>query len=389
MFRGHVITRIINGDLFNSDLRTTGYLIGMILMYIFNTYNNILSCIRFHYNMIHLHNFFTEINDYINYSIHKMEIFKNYIGDYKSYCMFNNKLNHMRNILDNYNNKIMKINPYSWSISQLLNLGYIHKQFYSIHNDEELHEAIMWSFGFNGYLDNIIGIQNNINKNKMNFCTFNKEINTKFTKAYFCNNDKPVKNTYNINKKFIITGPNASGKTTLLKTTLFNIILSQQIGCGYYSKGNINPYKYLHCYLNIPDTTGRDSLFQAEARRCKDIMEKTTSSKERHFCIFDELYSGTNPYEAEASSFSFITYLSKFNNVDFMMTTHLIKLCKNLKKNKDISNYNMITEKIDKYDFKYTYILKKGISQIKGAVKVLKELNYPQNIIDMTLDYLK
>ena len=32
---------------------------------------------------------------------------------------------------------------------------------------------------------------------------------------------------------------------------------------------------------------------------------------ERHFCIFDELYSGTNPYEAVASSYSFLDYLTK------------------------------------------------------------------------------
>ena len=50
---------------------------------------------------------------------------------------------------------------------------------------------------------------------------------TKFTNAY-CTliNTKPVSNTYDLCKNRIITGPNASGKTTLLKTTLFNIILT-------------------------------------------------------------------------------------------------------------------------------------------------------------------
>ena len=83
-------------------------------------------------------------------------------------------------------------------------------------------------------------------------------------------------------------------------------------------------------------------------------------------------------------------YLSTFKNVDFMMTTHLIKLCESLDNLKtNIKNFNMKTENINKYDFKYTYILEKGISKIKGAVKVLKELNYPDNIIDTTLEYLK
>jgi hypothetical protein len=49
----------------------------------------------------------------------------------------------------------------------------------------------------------------------------------------------------------------------------------------------------------------------------------------------------------------------------------------------------MKTIPINKYDFKYTYLLEKGISKIKGAVKVLKELDYPPDIIDATLEYLK
>jgi hypothetical protein len=71
----------------------------------------------------------------------------------------------------------------------------------------------------------------------------------------------------------IITGPNASGKTTILKSTLINIILTQQFGCGFYSSAKLSPFKHIHCYLNIPDTSGRDSLFQAEARRCKEILD--------------------------------------------------------------------------------------------------------------------
>jgi DNA mismatch repair ATPase MutS len=35
-------------------------------------------------------------------------------------------------------------------------------------------------------------------------------------------------------------------------------------------------------------------------------------------------------------------------------------------------------------DFKYTYKLKKGISNVKGGIKVLHDMNYPQEIIDNT-----
>ena len=114
----------------------------------------------------------------------------------------------------------------------------------------------------------------------------------------------------------LISGPNASGKTTVLKTTLFNIICSQQFGLGFYKKANIKAYANIFCYLNIPDTSGRDSLFQAEARRCVDIIDKVNLiPHENTFCIFDELYSGTNHYEAISSAYSYLNYL--VNNYNF------------------------------------------------------------------------
>ncbi len=180
----------------------------------------------------------------------------------------------------------------------------------------------------------------------------------------------------------IVTGPNASGKTTILKSTLINIIFTQQFGCGFYDSAKLNPFNHLHCYLNIPDTSGRDSLFQAEARRCKEILDIISiSPKETHFCVFDELYSGTNPEEAEQSATSFMKYITKFKNVSCMLTTHFMKVCKHLEKTKTIVNYKMLTER-NENDLDYKYILAEGISEIKGGLIVLKQMNYPKEITD-------
>jgi DNA mismatch repair ATPase MutS len=177
----------------------------------------------------------------------------------------------------------------------------------------------------------------------------------------------------------------------LLKTTIFNIIISQQIGYGFYQKANIVPYDLIHCYINIPDTSARDSLFQAEAKRCKDILSKielNTFSKLRHFCVFDELYSGTNPYEAISSAHAYLKYLNKYDNVNFVLTTHFLELCRRLEKEQKIHNYHMKIENIND-DFKYTYKLEKGISYIKGGIKVLRDLEYPLEIINNTNDTLQ
>ena len=53
-----------------------------------------------------------------------------------------------------------------------------------------------------------------------------------------------------------------------------------------------------------------------------------------------------------------------------------------------MNNYHMKIE-VNEEDFKYTYKMAKGISTIKGGVKVLKDLDYPQEIIDTTIETLK
>ncbi len=199
----------------------------------------------------------------------------------------------------------------------------------------------------------------------------------------FITDKNVVTNNCNLDKNMIITGPNASGKTTTLKCTLINILLSQQIGFGCFESLELKPYDYFHCYLNIPDTSGRDSLFQAEARRCKEIIDninENINENKRHFCIFDELYSGTNPEEAVSSAKGFMDYIVKNDNVTCLLTTHYIQLCKKLGKNKKISNFNMKTIKNNE-TFKYTYQLDEGISKIKGGLKVLKDMNYPKEIL--------
>jgi hypothetical protein len=168
------------------------------------------------------------------------------------------------------------------------------------------------------------------------------------------------------------------------KDTSINIILSQQLGYGCFDSLKLCPYDNIHCYLNIPDTSGRDSLFQAEARRCKEIIDSIdTLDSNKHFCIFDELYSGTNPDEAIKSATAFMNYIVKHDNVTCLLTTHYVKLCKKLAKNKKIKNYNMKSQKKNE-NFEYTYLLEEGISKIKGGLKVLKDMDYPQEILDNT-----
>ena len=393
------------GKLFTVNFSELGsnelvYIIVSALFYVFSIYQNVMICIKFINNMKIIQNHFREISEYLNSTLESMNTYLLHATKLVSHEKFNNILKDKITILENINNNIKSISidvPF-YIIPKITELGNILKYFYELHTNMEYNEAIMYSLGFNKYIGCIQGLQQNIINKKMNFVTFikketndketnNKETNNKgiFKNSYYAclKDESPVKNTIKFNKTRIITGPNASGKTTILKSTLINIIFSQQFGCGFYSsKSKFTPFKYIHCYLNIPDTSGRDSLFQAEARRCKEILDtiKDTENDESHFCAFDELYSGTNPDEAETSAIAFMKYLQKFKNVKSILTTHFIKVCTSLDSLDGIQNDKMVTEKKGS-KIKYTYKLVHGISTIKGGIDILTNMGYPMEII--------
>lgn len=441
----HAIGKIFTkfGD---ADPQQKLYLIVSAAFYVFSIYQNVLVCIKFHKNMKKIYSSLHAISKYLSYTTERMQKFNAMYSGLPSYKQFNENMGSPLLKLEAINAKLSNIDnldEFNISYECLKQIGYVMTEFYEIYDNEDSHSAIMYSFGFHGYMDNIRGLQENITNGHLNYCSFHdasepatepepdtndkpsfskedkkalkkalklkkkalkkalkgekkeekKEDNNKstFKSAYYpaLIGQKSVKNSYNLNKHLIITGPNASGKTTLLKTTLINLILSQQFGCGCYEEANVAPYKHIHCYLNIPDTIGRDSLLQAEARRCKDIIDAINKydSKETHFCVFDELYSGTNPEEAIISAYVVMDYLAKHKNVSTILTTHYVELCKKLEKNKQIKNCHMkVNVNALQNNFEYTYLLENGISDVKGGIKVLIDMNYPQEIIDNAKD---
>jgi hypothetical protein len=368
------------------------YLLVSAGFYMFSIYQNILVCYRFHENMKKIHNYFNEIKLYLHETIKTMKNYDVYSKELKTHNDFNVTLYNNIEILSELKSRLDMVSEFKYSFQKVSEIGHILKTFYEIYDNKTYETSIMYSFGFNGYIDCIVGLQQNIKQNKINYTKFTNKKNKNMMKQnyYACLKDKKhVKNNIKINKNLIISGPNASGKTTIIKSVLINIIFSQQFGCGFYETSIIKPYDHLHCYLNIPDTSGRDSLFQAEARRCKeiiDIIDKDLKHGETHFCAFDELYSGTNPEEATISAIAFMKYITKNKNVNSILTTHFMEVCKKLDNNKMITNYYMETNKSSETNtLEYLYKMKKGISTVKGGINVLYAMNYPDEIIKNTL----
>tara|TARA_B110000967_G_C18896269_1_gene570879 strand:- start:891 stop:2615 length:1725 start_codon:yes stop_codon:yes gene_type:complete len=389
-----VLTQIFSkhalGNVFNimSDISWEKriYAIVSVVFYFFSIYQNTLVCYRFYNNFKDIHDNLFLLKDYLITTIDNMNTFEKHIKPHDTYNEFTNEMSIQREKCQTLYEKIQSITDFKVNFNtigrKVSEIGYIMKYFYEIHINPETIETIEYSLGLNAYIESMSSISSLHREKRLNKCSFGSKLKMKDAYYPYLMNSESIKNVINVDKNMIITGPNASGKTTILKTTVINLLFSQTYGYGFYSKATIPLYDKIHCYLNIPDTSGRDSLFQAEARRCKEIIDELNISPKKHFCIFDELFSGTNPSEACASSYGFIKYLIDTQNMDFILTTHLLDLCSLL--DNVIQNNNMGVEKIDNFNFNYTYKLNSGISSIKGGLKVLCDLEYPVEILNLS-----
>jgi hypothetical protein len=417
------------------------YILMSVVFYFIQIYQNIMACVRFYNNIKLVHTHIHTINGYLTATGVNMSYMIQLIQTYhlSTYEPFREELSERYRLLEEVTRSLTDISPFSVSVSKFFQIGYVMKNYYSLFSQTDLNELLEYSFGFNAYIEHLTACRSFVIDGMVKKCSFvvgmdeeqqlapvddekhaeddiaadsaadadvdadaavlpppppppppapvaRKNI-TKLTSQIYAplkahDAAKVVANDITLDKQLIITGPNAAGKTTVIKSTLFNIIISQQIGFGFYEHAEINPYDYLHCYLNIPDTSGRDSLFQAESRRCMEILRCIIDNPtKRHFCIFDELYSGTNPYEAVAAAYGYIDYISKNPKVDLILTTHYIELCELLETRNSgvISNLHM---SVCSETGGYLYKIADGISTIKGGLKVLRDLDYPSEIVE-------
>jgi hypothetical protein len=361
------------GQLFtdtSTSINQKGYVLMSVVFFFVQLYTNVQSCFLFYKNVNKTFDVLHSTAEYLESTLSTLKelIHKAPTPGFKA------DLEKHYAVLTPFQEKLKEE---SWGWKSIGKIGEARKLLYALKNNAGLKESMVYSFGVRGFAENMAAFKLGLQHKLLNPCKFGKG-QTSFKDLNYPTNPLHKKCSYEL-ENYVITGPNASGKTTFIKTALLNVLLSQQIGAGFYAAAKINPYKSLSCYINIPDTSGRDSLFQAEARRCKEILDLLP--KGRMLCIFDELFSGTNPQEATASTYAFLLYLLKHDTCNFLLTTHFVDVCAKIKTADGVKNVHMKTTSVDGVLHPH-YELLDGVSTVKGGLEVLKQLNYPTEIID-------
>lgn len=197
-----------------------------------------------------------------------------------------------------------------------------------------------------------------------------------------------IKNNPN---NMIITGPNAAGKSTFIKSLVLSILLSQTFTITPCTKFYLTPFSIINTYLNIPDEKGKDSLFQAEMNRAISHLNllRNLPSNKLSFIVMDEIFSSTNPEEAIAGASSIAELLSSYNNSISIITTHFKELTNISKHNSQFINYYFPVKIDTKEKIEFLYTIKKGVSNQYIALYLLKEQGLDKILIDKAIENQK
>lgn len=286
-----------------------------------------------------------------------------------SYILYN-KIKEKLDILKNITEKVYEIykdnnlgiktlEKIKIDIGSIYNSGYVMLKYKSFIKNPKLINYIK----FIGKLDYTLCRYKLIKKGftKSNFIKSKKPlvIFKGVSNPYF--DDKFIKNDITIDNNIILTGVNAGGKSTFIKTILINIILSQTIGicCADYML--ITPFSYITSSLNKFDEKGKHSLFQSEIRQISTYIDKMNNLKKNTygFLVIDEIFSGTNMNDAEISADIYCNKLSEIENSLSLTTTHLNSITK---KRERFRNYKMIIKRDNSNKLIYTYKIENGVN---------------------------
>ena len=186
---------------------------------------------------------------------------------------------------------------------------------------------------------------------------------------------EPVPNSITEQSSVLITGSNASGKSTFIKTLAINAILSQTIYTSTSKSYQAN------CFMIYSSMALKDNLFDKESYymvEIKSLLRILNRVNEDYpiLIFIDEVLRGTNTLERIAASSRILSYLSKKNTMVFA-ATHDIELTQILER--EYSNYHF-QERIEENEVLFDYKLYVGKAVSKNAIKLLDMLKFPKEI---------
>ena len=178
--------------------------------------------------------------------------------------------------------------------------------------------------------------------------------------------ENPVDNSLNENRSVLITGSNASGKSTFIKALAINAILSQTIFTSLSKEYHANYFSIASSMALSDNISAKESYYIVEIKSLKRIVDRVDPDIPL-LCFVDEILRGTNTLERIAASSEILNNLGHANVLCFAAThdielTHILEDC--------FSNYHFQEQIVDN-NILFDYKLYEGRAVSKNAIKLL------------------
>lgn len=191
--------------------------------------------------------------------------------------------------------------------------------------------------------------------------------------------ENAVDNDIDISRSILLTGSNASGKSTFLKSIALGMLMAQSV-TYVFAKEYEAPLCRIMSTMSIKDDVCRgDSYYMAEIKAVKRIFDerdRLQGINVRQVSFVDELLRGTNTVERIAAATQILALLDS-EGVLVCAATHDLELTGLLSDAYD--NYHF-REDLSEGDVRFSYKLNAGPADSRNAIALLKNLGYSEKI---------
>ena len=178
----------------------------------------------------------------------------------------------------------------------------------------------------------------------------------------------------------MITGPNMSGKSALLRQTALNVIMAQ-IGCFVAAdSARVGIVDKVFTRVGASDNISLgESTFMVEMNEAASILNNMS---ERSLILFDELGRGTSTYDGISIAWAIVEHIHEYGNMHpkTLFATHYHELNEMEASFKRVANYNVSVKEING---KVVFLRKlaRGGSEHSFGIHVAKMAGMPQSIV--------
>ena len=186
-----------------------------------------------------------------------------------------------------------------------------------------------------------------------------------------------IPNDFVLKKGVVLTGANASGKSTFMKAVAINVILAQTIDTCVAKNMKMPAIKVMTSMALRDDVLEGESYYMREIKYLKRMLDELNTGEPMLFVI-DEILKGTNTRERLAASNAILSYMAQKQGF-FLIATHDLELVYALENQYDTYYFD---SQVHGKDIVFPYKIRRGIVGKTNAIDLMELLDFPKEITD-------